>query len=257
VATLLHEPARVKAMKRNSAANPPTTLRTHVVQRLREDILSGRYKPGDRLNESSIAREFQMSRIPVREALFELREVGLVMSRERRGMFVTSLSENEIKQINAVRIILEAEAFRRAKGRMTPKVAGALKSLVDKMESTACGVSEAAALDLEFHRTIWAAADNEYLTTLLEPLAALSYSHNILERVGATQREWRLNHHRVLLGFVLGEQGKQVETELKQHLRAAYIKDAANSKLADAGVTKNGASPHPQKRVAAKKAKSK
>src|SRR5580693_7563014 len=98
VATLLHEPARVKAMKRNPATNPPTTLRTHVVQRLREDILSGRYKPGDRLNESSIAREFQMSRIPVREALFELREVGLVMSRERRGMFVTSLSDEEVQQ---------------------------------------------------------------------------------------------------------------------------------------------------------------
>src|ERR1700722_6192190 len=113
-------------MKRFSDEGPPSTLRTHVVQRLREDILSGRYKPGDRLNESSIAREFQMSRIPVREALFELREVGLVMSRERRGMFVTSLSEDEVKQINAVRIILEAEAFRLAKDRITPRLATTL-----------------------------------------------------------------------------------------------------------------------------------
>lgn len=243
-------------MTRISAANPPTTLRAHVVQRLREDILSGRYKPGDRLNESSIAREFQMSRIPVREALFELREVGLVMSRERRGMFVTSLSEDEVQQINAVRIILEAEAFRLAKDRMTPKVATALKNLVDKMESTACGVSDAAALDLEFHRTIWAAAGNEYLSTLLEPLAALSFSHNILERVGATQREWTLNHHRALLDVVLGTPGQDVEAALKKHLRAAYEKDIANAQ-AGTGAAKNGTRSQPKKRVAARKAVSK
>ena len=46
----------------------PSTLRAHVAQRLRKDILAGKYKPGDRLNESSIAREFKISRIPVREA---------------------------------------------------------------------------------------------------------------------------------------------------------------------------------------------
>ena len=240
-------------MTRQSAPTPPTTLRAHVVQRLREDILSGRYRPGDRLNESSIAREFQMSRIPVREALFELREVGLVMSRERRGMFVTSLSAEEVQQINAVRILLEAEAFRLARDRMTPRVATSLKNLVDKMESTSCGVAEAAALDLEFHRTIWAAADNEYLTTLLEPLAALSFSHNILERLGATHREWTLNHHRVLLDVVLGTQGHDVEAELKKHLRAAYDKDASSSKATEASPDKPGAGSKPKTHVTSRK----
>src|SRR5580704_14795395 len=248
-------------MTHNSAANPPTTLRAHVVQRLREDILSGRYKPGDRLNESLIAREVRMSRIPVREALFELREVGLVMNRERRGMFVTSLSEEEVQQINAVRLILEAEAFRLAKDRMTAKIAATLKSLIDRMESTSCSVSEAATLDLELHRTLWAAADNAYLTTLLQPLAALSFSYNMLERLGATQHEWKQNHHRVLLDVVLGKKGQDVEAELKQHLRAAYIKaaylkDAANTKMPGAQAAKNGASSPSKKRVVAKKATS-
>jgi DNA-binding GntR family transcriptional regulator len=51
------------------AAGPPTTLRAHVVKMLSAGILSGKYKPGDRLNESQIARELNISRIPVREAL--------------------------------------------------------------------------------------------------------------------------------------------------------------------------------------------
>jgi DNA-binding GntR family transcriptional regulator len=201
-----------------------------VVARLREDILSGRYKPGDRLNESAIAREFKISRIPVREALFELREIGLVMNRERRGMFVTSLSEDEVQQINAVRILLEAEAFRLAASKMTPKIAAALKGIVEKMESVGEGnVAEAAALDLEFHRTIWRAAGNEYIDTLLEPLAALSFSHNLLERVGPGHEGWRLNHHRALLEVVLGNTVKQnIEETLMRHLRAAYLKDQAS-----------------------------
>ena len=58
----------------------PSTLKAHVAQRLREAILSGKYKPGDRLNDSLIAREFKASRIPVREALFQLQEADLVMN---------------------------------------------------------------------------------------------------------------------------------------------------------------------------------
>jgi len=194
-----------------------------------------------------------MSRIPVREALFELREVGLVMSRERRGMFVTSLSEDEVQQIIAVRIILEAEALRLAKDRMTPKIAGTLRNIVEKMESSSCSVSEAAALDLEFHRAIWAAAGNEYLTTILDPLAALSFAHNLLERAGPSHKEWRLIHHRALLEVVLGPTGQDVEAALKNHLRAAYLKDPVSSESTLLGESANEVSSRPKKRAVAKK----
>jgi DNA-binding GntR family transcriptional regulator len=229
-------------MTRISSANPPSTLRAHVVQRLREDILSGRYKPGDRLNESLIAREFQMSRIPVREALFELREVGLVMSHERRGMFVTSLSEEEIQQINAVRIILEAEAFRLARRRMSPKSAAVLETIVAKMENISCNVSEAAALDLEFHRAVWSITGNEYLTTTLDSLAALSFAHNMLERVGPSHREWRLNHHRALLDVLLDDTETDEELALKKHFAAAYFKEPSVEKSTTVGTMSNGLS---------------
>ena len=103
----------VKAARTPISGSPagegaPTTLKSYVVQRLREAILSGRYKPGDRLNESQLAREFDISRIPIREALIQLQEYGLVMNHERRGMFVTLLSEEDVQRINSLRIILEA-----------------------------------------------------------------------------------------------------------------------------------------------------
>src|SRR5438445_9804117 len=98
----------------------PTTLRAHVVKILSAGILSGKYRPGDRLNESQIARELNISRIPVREALSQLQEQGLVQNRERRGMFVTNFGPEEVLQLSSLRIVLEAEAMRLAKVRMTP-----------------------------------------------------------------------------------------------------------------------------------------
>ena len=81
----------------------PPTLRAHVVKMLSAGILSGKYKPGDRLNESQIARELNISRIPVREALSQLQEQGLVQNRERRGMFVTNIGDEEVLQISSDR----------------------------------------------------------------------------------------------------------------------------------------------------------
>src|SRR6201996_1368768 len=113
----------------------PPTLRAHVVKMLSSGILSGKYKPGDRLNESQIARELNISRIPVREALSQLQEQGLVQNRERRGMFVTNIGPEEVAQISSLRIILETEALRLAQRRMTPQILAQLETLMEQMES--------------------------------------------------------------------------------------------------------------------------
>src|ERR1043165_2802624 len=139
---------------------PPTTLRAHVVKILSAGILSGKYKPGGRLNESQIARELNISRIPVREALSQLQEQGLVQNRERRGMFVTHIGPEEVLQISSLRIVLETEALRLARSRMTPETLAQLDKLVDRMDGWNSTLLEAAAMDLEFHRALWKAAGN-------------------------------------------------------------------------------------------------
>src|SRR5258707_3022898 len=100
----------------------PSTLRAHVVKVLSAGILSGKYRPGDRLNESQIARELNISRIPVREALSQLQEQGLVQNRERRGMFVTQMGPQEVEHMFCLRLLLEGEVVRLARTRMTADV---------------------------------------------------------------------------------------------------------------------------------------
>jgi DNA-binding GntR family transcriptional regulator len=207
----------------------PGTLRSHLVERLRDDILSGKYKPGDRLNESSIARAYNISRIPVREALFQLRESGLVMLRERRGMFVTSLTEDEVHQISSVRVLLETEAFALARENMTPSAAKNLSDHVSRMEALHGSLTTAAAMDLEFHRKVWSLSGNEYLEKVLDPIATLLFAHNTLERVGPRPRGWVLNHHRKLLDALLGNEPTDLKTALINHSRAAFVENTPNA----------------------------
>jgi DNA-binding GntR family transcriptional regulator len=208
-----------------------STLRGQVTKVLRERILTGHYRPGERLNESKIARELNISRIPVREALSQLQEQGLVMNHERRGMFVTKLSEEEAQQINSLRMVLEAEAMRLARARMTPEALAQLTDLVEQMENWDGPLIDAAALDLRFHKLIWHIAGNPHLERVLDSLTTSLFAHKALEHVSQEIRRWRLNHHRALLDIVAGGDGDPMLAILS-HLRMAYSEPERFSSLA-------------------------
>jgi len=211
---------------------PPTTLRAHVVKILSAGILSGKYKPGDRLNESQIARELNISRIPVREALSQLQEQGLVQNRERRGMFVINIGPEEVMQISSLRIVLETEALRLAQKRMTPQTMAGLEKIVDRMDNWDGTLLDAAALDLEFHRALWKAAGNPYLERALNAVMVPLFAHKTLEHVTHDVRRWRMSHHRILLDAVAGRSNDDPQVVLLTHMRMAYTEPERYSTLA-------------------------
>jgi DNA-binding GntR family transcriptional regulator len=209
-------------METGAGPTAPSTLRAHVVKILSAAILSGKYRPGDRLNESQIARELNISRIPVREALSQLQEQGLVQNRERRGMFVTNIGHEEVQQISSLRFILETEALRLARKHMTPAILSTLDRLVHQMDNWDSTLLEAAALDLEFHRTLWKAAGNPYLERMLNGLMVPLFAHKTLEHVTRDVRRWRLCHHRILLDAVAGRSHDDPQAVLLTHMRMAH-----------------------------------
>jgi len=203
-------------------SGPPPTLRAHVVKMLSAGILSGKYKPGDRLNESQIARELSISRIPVREALSQLQEQGLVQNRQRRGMFVTNIGPDEVLQLSSLRVVLETEALRLALARMTPEVLASLEKLIARMDAWDGTILEAAGLDLEFHRVLWKAAGNPYLERALNTVMIPLFAHKALEHVTRDVSRWRLSHHRVLLDAMMGRSGDDPQEVLLIHIGMAY-----------------------------------
>ena len=85
-----------------------------VVERLREKILTGELREGEQLRQDAIATEFQISRIPVREALSHLAAEGLITIVANRGAVVSALSPDEIMQMFETRAVLECYMLRHA-----------------------------------------------------------------------------------------------------------------------------------------------
>jgi DNA-binding GntR family transcriptional regulator len=97
-----------------SSAIPRQSLAAAVVERLREKILSGELSEGEQLRQEAIAEEFEISRIPVREALSHLAGEGLVKIVGNRGAVVAALSPDEIMQLFETRAVLEKYMLREA-----------------------------------------------------------------------------------------------------------------------------------------------
>src|SRR5210317_237540 len=91
---------------------PSKTIREKVYEYLREGILNGTIRSGDRLVESDLADRIGTSRTPVREALHSLEREGLVESLHRVGYLVCPINELEVSELSEIRLALEALALR-------------------------------------------------------------------------------------------------------------------------------------------------
>lgn len=209
------------------------TMRSRVVTQLRNAILTGNYAPGEKLSEGELAQQFKTSRVPIREALIQLKECGLVANHGRRGVCAPQLSPEEVQHINALRLILEAEAIRLARKNMTPKIEAQLKNTVRRMAKAAASPFSSHILDLEFHATIWAASGNPYLTNALMPLVLRSFAHKALgERAQAQaaapqalsqMRSWRVARHADLLDLLTRRSDTSPEDAILSHIRADFV----------------------------------
>ena len=209
-------------------------LKSHVADRIRNAILKGEFKPGDRLNETRIASQFKVSRIPVREALQQLQAQGLVINHPRRGMFVITLTEEDIQRINSLRILLEAEAIKLCRANLTATQEQRLTAIVEEMETVHLdSYFEASLLDLKFHRSIWACSGNPYLEKNLDSLLTVLFAHQALAYTALHDNVyWPLDHHRPLLEVIRGNSSTSPETAMINHLRMRYTNPERFSSLA-------------------------
>lgn len=200
-----------------------TTLKQNITKVLSEAIFSGKIKPGERLNESHLARELHVSRAPIREALQHLQEQGLVINNPRRGMFVVHLEDEDVQKINSVRLILEAEALRLCRAKISPQGEAKLIQALEKLErSEASPAHIRVRLDFEFHRIIWAMSGNEYLERTLTGLTAPLFAHGVLRFMRNDKVRHVIFSHRPLVAFIQGKSKEPAEQIVAEHLRVPW-----------------------------------
>lgn len=128
-------------------------LRQEVLVALRTAILNGDLAPGARLLEADVATRMGVSRAPVREALRQLEQEGLVESFAHRGAVVTGLPEDEVDAIYELRALIETKAMERVCIAATPEQIAELDALVAQMQDalTREDLTHVGELDLRFH----------------------------------------------------------------------------------------------------------
>lgn len=128
--------------------------RHQVIQALREMIIGGRLQPGDRLVETDISEQMGVSRGPVREALRQLEQEGLVVSYPYRGTEVLGISQEEIEQVLIpIRLTLERFSFKHVLPHLIEEDFVALEALVSQMREAADSgdTNQLVEADLHFH----------------------------------------------------------------------------------------------------------
>lgn len=145
------------------------TLRGQIAQRIRNAILNGSLKPGDRLVERKLASEFGASLTAVREAVIELETDGFITKRPNAFTYVTKLSIGEIEKVFALRKVLEKYAIQEAARIASTEAIAQLEASYLQMIDSARRHDLRAYIhqDLLLHESIWRIADNEFVAAAL------------------------------------------------------------------------------------------
>lgn len=137
------------------------TLSAAIVEQLRRDILDGTYPAGAQLRQDALASAFQVSRIPVREALFQLEAEGLVLIEPHKGAIVSAFSLQEIDDVFDLRVLLEPRLLAQSVPRLAAQDLAEIAALDAAFDEAVAGqdVAQWGQLNARFHLALYRQAD--------------------------------------------------------------------------------------------------
>lgn len=203
-------------------------LREIVFESLREAIINGRLRPGERLMEIQLADEMGVSRTPVREAIRKLELEGFVVMVPRKGAYVAGISMKDIADVFEVRAALESLAAGLAAERITEEELEKLeRSLVLVAESTeAQDLDSLITADTDFHDILYAASRNEKLVQIVSNLREQIQRFRMASLSSPGRMKVALEEHRKIVEALSAR-----DIELAQNLARDHIENAENSMI--------------------------
>ena len=202
------------------------SLADDVVDRLRDAILHGVFKPGEALREEQLAAMLDVSRGPVREALVQLEREGLVLVRRHRGATVARLSRTDLEEVYSLRLALERVAMQRAARYATEEDFQAMEGVLAAFKiALARDPSEkkVAELDVRFHDLIYQTARHQRLYHCWANLKSQIYIFLLSRNVADPDfHEITVKAHADLLDTLRTRDEACAIAAIEEHLRGAY-----------------------------------
>jgi DNA-binding GntR family transcriptional regulator len=209
------------------------SLRDRAYDDIREAILTGALRPGDRIKERDVAAQMGISTTPVKEALRRLEQEGLVVSQPRRGAVVGPLVLTSPAEILQIRADLEGYAARLAAEKMAPAAKRTLADELAALEALAVDSADDREIVAEgtnaWHHSIRLGADNVFLERFLDTLAPFDRTIRVKSTLDPV--EWALDRkeHRQILAAILAADGDTAERVMHEHIHRVIAFHARSS----------------------------
>lgn len=194
---------------------------SQVFQYIQDGIMEGRYRPGDRLVETQIAKELNLSQSPVREALRELETMGLIEVKPYSGCYVREMQYEELKQAYDLRSLIEKYAVDDAMPQITDEDIQRMEDAYREMLSAAEKQDRKLLVeeDVLFHRVMIQAAHNPLLERVWRMIGASQWTHMTIH--AAMDIGYFPRSHEKLLDLVKNRDTEGYKKELEVHFKTA------------------------------------
>lgn len=197
------------------------TMALAAAEEIRQRILGGVYGPGIQLKQEALAREFGMSRIPVREALLLLNREGLVSMLPHRGAVVADLTLAEVDELFSMRMLMEPWLLDRSVGKLTDADFAELYQIQDRYAESLTGndIARWNQLNKLFHMTLYRHADSPRMLSLVGNLLNECDIHTRIQLLAIPEdRERAVAEHRTLLELCRAGRRSEAIAHLHAHL---------------------------------------
>lgn len=214
------------------------SLKQLVYENLRNRIIYGELRPGARLLEAELAKEMNISRAPIREAMNMLERDGLATIIPRRGAIVSVFTEEDVRHIWQMREIMEPRAARDCAGRVPEEALDQVEGLLKAVQADPTDFAMYTQSDLVIHDLLYQYLENRYMKAELLNLKAHSLcirwnvERNQHDLDGKLVLESTEEHWRILRALRAGD-GDAAAEAVREHLLRSSIRTAAGLRAAE------------------------
>jgi DNA-binding GntR family transcriptional regulator len=190
-----------------------------VADGLREQIFSKQIAPGSWLDEQLLAKQFGISRTPMREAIKVLASEGLITIKMRRGAYVTEVNRGDLEQIYTVLSLLESQAVKEVAIKASEDELNLLDSLHHRLEKAAADrdIEQFFEINSKFHELIQEIAGNRWMNGVIDDLRKVLKLHRRESLTSTGRIQNSLMEHREILKAILKRDQLAAEAAMRKH----------------------------------------
>lgn len=198
-----------------------------VIEYITQKILTAEYKEGDRILESKIAQELNISRAPVREGIIELQNQGLLKYVPRRGNFVTRMTTEDIREVfdirllvenNIIEILIKEKKLRKKDFDKLTQIADEMVAIANSNDPASKRLLEINKKDMEFHKFIWERSDSRRRVKILTDLFYQLKLAMIIDTELTGDLEATAKEHYDIIKYLKSEAIEKCKQSLKDHI---------------------------------------